>query len=261
VYGLLGLKTHCKLCLVVRQEAQGLRRYIHIGTGNYNPITARLYEDLGLLTSDPQLGADVSELFNSLTGYSRQRSYRSLVVAPNELRERIVKMIDREGRGDASQPPGRIIFKLNSLADGDVIDALYEASQRSVEIDIIVRGICGLRPQVKGLSDNIRVRSIVGRFLEHSRIYYFGNGGSEEFFIGSADIMHRNLDRRIETLVATRSVDINRRLKAILELALADNCSAWELQPGGGWTKVVPEEAQPKIALQTELMKRASGDA
>ncbi|MDP9223384.1 MAG: RNA degradosome polyphosphate kinase, partial [Actinomycetota bacterium] len=261
VYGLVGVKTHCKLCLVVRQEALGLRRYIHIGTGNYNPITARLYEDLGLLTSDPQLGADVSELFNSLTGYSRQRNYRSLIVAPHELRERMVRMIDREGRGDESQEPGRIIFKLNSLADGDVIDALYEASQRSVRIDIIVRGICALRPQVKGLSENIHVRSIVGRFLEHSRIYYFGNGGSEEFFIGSADIMHRNLDRRIETLVATRSPDVNHRLKEILEIALADNSSAWELGPDSSWKKLSPEGSQPPIELQSELMERAGRHA
>ncbi len=261
VYGLVGLKTHCKLCLVVRQEAMGLRRYIHIGTGNYNPTTARLYEDLGLLTSDPRLGADVSELFNSLTGYSRQRNYRSLVVAPHELRERIVRLIEREGHADGSQPAGRIIFKLNSLADAEVIDALYEASQRSVEIDIIVRGICALRPQVKGLSDNIRVRSIVGRFLEHSRIYYFHNGGSEEFFIGSADIMHRNLDRRIETLLATRSADVNHRLKGILDLALADNSSAWELRPDGHWVRVARAEAEPRVELQRELMERAHQDA
>jgi polyphosphate kinase len=261
VYGLVGVKTHCKLCLVVRQEANGLRRYIHIGTGNYNPITARLYEDLGLLTSDPQLGADVSELFNFLTGYSRQKSYRSLVVAPHELRERIVRMINREGRGSESETPGRIIFKLNSLADGEVIDALYEASQRSVQIDVIVRGICELRPQVEGLSENIHVRSIVGRFLEHSRIYYFGNGGSEEFFIGSADIMHRNLDRRIETLVATRSPDINSRLKGILELALADNVSAWELGPDARWRMVPAGASQPRIELQKELMSRAGKDA
>jgi polyphosphate kinase len=169
-------------------------------------------------------------------------------------------MIEREGRGDASQP-GRIIFKLNSLADADVIDALYEASQRSVEIDIIVRGICALRPQVQGLSDHIRVRSIVGRFLEHSRIYYFGNGGSEEFFIGSADIMHRNLDRRIETLVATRSADVNHRLRGILDLALADNGSAWELRPDGHWIKVTPGESELRVELQKELMDRARPDA
>jgi polyphosphate kinase len=261
VYGLVGVKTHCKLCLVVRQEANGLRRYIHIGTGNYNPITARLYEDLGLLTSDPELGADVSELFNFLTGYSRQTSYRSLVVAPHELRARIVKMIERESQVSEAGSPGRIIFKLNSLADEEVIDALYEASQRSVQIDVIVRGICVLRPQVEGLSDNIRVRSIVGRFLEHSRIYYFGNGGSEEFFIGSADIMHRNLDRRIETLVATRSPEINSRLKGILELALADNASAWELGSDARWKKISPGRSEPPIELQKELMSRAGKDA
>jgi polyphosphate kinase len=207
------------------------------------------------------LGADVSELFNFLTGYSRQTSYRSLVVAPHELRARIVKMIERESQVSEAGSPGRIIFKLNSLADEEVIDALYEASQRSVQIDVIVRGICVLRPQVEGLSDNIRVRSIVGRFLEHSRIYYFGNGGSEEFFIGSADIMHRNLDRRIETLVATRSPEINSRLKGILELALADNASAWELGSDARWKKISPGRSEPPIELQKELMSRAGKDA
>jgi polyphosphate kinase len=182
-------------------------------------------------------------------------------VAPHELRERIVRLIEREGQADRSQPGGRIIFKLNSLADAEVIDALYEASQRSVEIDIIVRGICALRPQVKGLSENIRVRSIVGRFLEHSRIYYFHNGGNEEFFIGSADIMHRNLDRRIETLVATRSDDVNHRLKSILELALADNGSAWELGSDGHWVRVARDYGEPQVELQRELMERAHWDA
>ncbi len=200
VYGLVGLKTHCKIALVVRQEADGIRRYCHVGTGNYNSKTARLYEDLGLLSADRALGADLSDLFNLLTGYSRRTDYRRIVLAPTSLRDRIVECIRAEAEaGDR----GRVVLKLNALADAAVIDALYEASQAGVSIDLIVRGICCLRPGVPGLSENIRVRSIVGRYLEHSRILQFGrtDDGGGTLFIGSADLMPRNLDRRIEAVV------------------------------------------------------------
>ena len=176
VYGLAGLKTHCKLCLVVRREGDRLRRYVHVGTGNYNPITARLYEDVGLLTADPEIGAEVSHLFNYITGYSRKRQYQSVIVAPAEMRDRIIEMIEREATLSTPERPGHIMMKLNNLTDDPVIDALYAASEKGVRIDLLVRGTCSLRPDVKKLSKGIRVRSIVGRFLEHSRILYFQNG-------------------------------------------------------------------------------------
>ena len=277
VYGLVGLKTHCKLCMVVRQEGDRLRRYVHIGTGNYNPATARIYEDIGLLTADEQLGADIGSLFNYLTGYSRHESYDSLLVAPHEMRQRMIALIEREvaiaSRGD----PARIVFKLNALVDEAIIDALYKASQAGVNIDIVARGICALRPGVHGLSDNIRVRSIVGRFLEHSRIYYFGNGGAEELYIGSADLMHRNLDRRVEVLVRVAADELKRRLSGILDLALADITGSWRLGKSGKWSRITstkdstagpllprngasPEEAPADVpqSLQKELIRRAS---
>ncbi|MDQ3345835.1 MAG: RNA degradosome polyphosphate kinase, partial [Chloroflexota bacterium] len=212
VYGLVGLKTHAKLCLVVRQEGAGIRRYVHIGTGNYNPTTARTYEDLGLLTADETLTADVNHLFNLLTGYSRRSEYERLIVAPINMRRRVIEMIEREGQRSTLEAPGRIMWKLNSLVDEAVIDALYDASRAGVEIDLVVRAICGLRPGVPGLSDTIRVRSILGRYLEHSRVYWFGNGGNPEVWIGSADMMHRNLDRRVETLVRVDDPRIKVRL-------------------------------------------------
>ena len=262
VYGVVGLKTHCKLCLVVRREGKALKRYVHVGTGNYNPRTARRYEDLGILTADPQVGADVSDLFNFLTGYSRQRSYRTLVVAPNGLREEILAMITRESaRAASGDEDARIVLKLNSLVDEEVVDALYDASQNGAQVDLIVRGICALRPGVEGLSENIRVRSILGRFLEHSRIFYFRNGGSEEMLIGSADLMHRNLDRRVEALIRVRDDDIKARLRTILDIALRDNTAAWELDARGRWQRTEPSEEAEAVALQKELMKRAAPDA
>ena len=238
VYGLPGLKTHSKTSLVVRQEPDGIRRYCHIGTGNYNPNTARLYEDIGILTADPALGADLTDLFNFLTGYSRQIEYRRLVLAPTSLRSRMIHLIQREGEaGDR----GRIVLKMNSLVDEGVIDALYGASQAGVRIDLIIRGICCLRPQVPGLSDNIRVRSIVGRYLEHSRIFYFGGGGGRfepEYYIGSADMMPRNLDRRVEVVVAVADPDLHARLQQILAVNLADDMLAWELGGDGEWVKI-----------------------
>ena len=234
VYGLVGLKTHCKLCLVVRREGDHVRRYVHAGTGNYNPKTARIYEDLGLLTADPQLGADVTHLFNYLTGYSRKRHYRSLILSPHSTRARVVDMIEQESEMSSPESPGRIILKMNSLVDEAVIDALYRASQGHVDVDLIIRGICALRPGVEGLSERIRVRSILGRYLEHSRILYFRNGGSNEYYIGSADMMHRNLDRRVEALVNVRSAGARKRLEEVLELCLVANTGVLGARLGRG---------------------------
>ncbi|MGH9279991.1 MAG: RNA degradosome polyphosphate kinase [Acidimicrobiales bacterium] len=252
VYGLVGLKTHTKTALVVRDEADGIRRYVHIGTGNYNPKTARLYEDVGLLSCDTDLGADLTELFNSLTGYSHQEEYRKLLVAPVTLRSRVIELIAAErDKGDA----GRIVMKMNNLVDAGVIDALYEASQAGVDIDLIVRSICCLRPEVPGLSDNIRVRSIVGRFLEHSRIFAFGRRGDERrYYIGSADMMPRNLDRRVEAVTPVERSELQERLQEILDANLADDVLAWELQPGGDWLKVPTAEG---VNTQARLQERA----
>ena len=232
VYGLVGLKTHCKVALVVRQELDGIRRYCHVGTGNYNPATARLYEDVGLLSAAPELGEDLTHLFNFLTGYSREVKYRRLLLAPTQLRTRMVELIRRE-----AHPGGRIVLKLNHLVDPGVIDSLYEASLAGAEIDLIVRTRCSLRPGVPGLSENIRVRSIVGRYLEHSRIFAFGRPGEEpvEYYIGSADLMERNLDGRIEALVHIENPEVQARLQEILDVALSDDELAWELDAAGRW--------------------------
>lgn len=260
VYGLVGLKTHCKLCLIVRQEEGRLRRYVHVGTGNYNPKTARIYEDIGFFTADPQLSADVGNLFNLLTGHSKRATYRTLIVSPHDTRDRIVEMIERETDQSSEGSPGHIMIKVNSLVDESVIDALYRASRSHVRIDLIVRGICSLRPGVPGLSENITVRSIIGRFLEHSRIFMFHNDGEEELYIGSADVMHRNLDRRVETMVAVRSADIKQRLKLILELCRKDNTMAWVLDGRGDWKRSSPSGQRP-VGLQAELMRLARSDA
>jgi polyphosphate kinase len=237
VYGLMGLKTHAKTSLVVRHDPDGIRRYCHIGTGNYNEKTARTYEDLGLLTCDPAIGADLSQLFNYLTGFARQERFRKLLVAPGALRPRLLELIRRE----AEAPEGRITLKMNSLVDIELIDALYDASRDGVEIDLVVRGICCLRPGVPGLSERIRVRSIIGRYLEHSRIYHFANGdgpGRPVYLIGSADLMPRNLDRRVEALVPIDDPQMQARLQQILDINLADDELAWELLPDGSWRKV-----------------------
>ncbi len=254
VYGLVGLKTHCKLLLVVRNEPDGIRRYVHIGTGNYHPTTATLYEDIGLLTTDPALAADVSHLFNLLTGYSRLTAYDSLLVAPLDLRQRIVSMIEGQAARAAAGQPARIVMKLNNLVDEAVTSALYDASNAGVKIDLVIRSICALRPGIKGLSERIRVRSILGRFLEHSRIFRFGDGEDDEIWIGSADMMHRNLDRRVEVLVRVTDSEHRSRLRSFLELAVAD-ASAWELGPDGSWTRGKADRATPP--LQEILMARA----
>ena len=249
VYGLVGLKTHCKLCLVVRREGGKLRRYVHVGTGNYNPATARIYEDLGLLTSDAKLGAEVSDLFNYLTGFSRNKRYRTMMVAPHGMRKRMIRLIEREVRHTSEESPGRIAMKLNSLVDPQVIDALYKASQQGVQVDLVIRGICSLRPGVPGLSDNIRVRSIVGRFLEHSRIFYFHKGGSDEVYIGSADMMQRNLNGRVETLVKVKAPELKKKLKGLIDLALEDNGSSWSLEVDGSWARVEPQPGADAVRV------------
>lgn len=237
-YGFRDYKTHCKLCLVVRREANGIRSYAHIGTGNYNPVTARVYTDFGLFTDDPDITQDIAELFNFLTGFSKQSSYRKLLVAPVNLRDGILDRIERETDIHKAQGGGRIVFKLNSLVDPEVIDALYAASQAGVQIDLIVRGICCLRPGVAGLSENIRVTSIVGRYLEHSRAYYFGNAGKPELYIGSADLMRRNLDRRIEVLTPVERPELTALVRDhVLEPGLRDTVKAWRMLPDGTYQR------------------------
>ena len=265
VYGLVGFKTHSKALLVVRQEQDGMRRYCHVGTGNYNPRTARTYEDLGLLSCDDELGADLTDLFNFLTGYSRQHEYRKLLLAPTRLRARIVSMIDGEHGGgeggDGGRPPGRIRIKVNSLVDPTVIDALYRASAAGVRVDLLVRGMCCLRPGVPGLSENIRVRSIVGRYLEHSRIFAFGDGDHRpvRYLIGSADLMPRNLDKRIEVLAPVEDPKLQDRLREILDLALGDDTLAWELGPEGRWAKIATTDgADCQALLQRKALERAA---
>jgi polyphosphate kinase len=235
VYGLVGLKTHCKIALVVRQEGNQIRRYAHVGTGNYHPKTARMYEDLGLLTADPEIGADLTDLFNMLTGYSRQTAYRRLLVAPYGVRSGIINRIEAQIALARAGQPALIQFKVNSIVDEEVIDALYHASAAGVQIDLVVRGICTLRPGVPGLSENIRVRSIIGRFLEHSRVYRFGVGDVAEVWIGSADLMHRNLDRRVEALVRVTDRIARADLESLLERTMSSATTAFELIADGTW--------------------------
>src|SRR6266542_4511575 len=258
-YGLAGLKTHAKTTLVVRREADGIRRYAHIGSGNYNSQTGRLYTDIGLFTASPSLGADLSDLFNALTGFSRQTLYRKLIVAPSNMRQRFLELIAREAALAREGRGGRIIAKMNSLADADLIQALYAASQAGVEIDLIVRGICCLRPGVPGVSDRIRVISIVGRFLEHSRLFYFGNGGAEEFYFGSSDWMPRNFDRRVEAIAPLEDKTLHPRLHALLELCLADNRQAWDLAADGKYTRRRPQNGEREIATHKLLLKDSWG--
>jgi len=240
IYGMRGLKTHSKVALIVRSENNELRRYVHIATGNYNQTTSKIYTDLGLITADPEIGEDVTDLFNFLTGYSFQTEYLQLLVAPINLREQMLEFINRETKHKLDGKVGRIIVKINSLTDEEIVTALYRASQAGVKIDLIVRGICVLRPQIEGLSENIRVVSIVGRFLEHSRIFYFANGGDEEIYIGSADWMQRNLDRRVEAAVPINDKKLKRYLKEkILEVYLQDNVNARVLNADGNYEKAL----------------------
>ncbi|MEC4816557.1 MAG: polyphosphate kinase 1 [Scytonema sp. PMC 1069.18] len=255
VYGLVGLKTHTKTTLIVRKEGDDIKRYVHIGTGNYNPKTAKLYTDLSLLSCRADLGADLTDLFNYLTGYSLQQSYRKLLVSPVNMRDRMNSLIHREIDHSQNGHPGRIIAKMNSLVDPQMIATLYKASQAGVQIDLIIRGICCLRPGVKEVSENIRVISIVGRYLEHSRIFYFQNNGQEEIYIGSADWMTRNLDRRVEAVTPVEDVDIAKQLKDILDIFLTDNRQAWELHPDGKYVQRRPHEGETERSAQQILME------
>ncbi len=250
-YGFPQMKTHCKLCLVVRQESGGMRSYAHIGTGNYNPATARQYTDLGLFTCDPEITQDVAELFNHLTGFSKPGPFRRLLVAPHNLREGILERIAREADWARRTGVGRIQLKVNALVDPEAIDALYEASQAGVKIDLVVRGACCLRPGLPGLSENIRVVSIIGRFLEHSRVYAFHNGGDPDVWIGSADLMRRNLDRRIEVMVPIRDSRLVRHLiEMVLEPCFRDNQRAWELRPDGTYVRRKPKAGEKPMDVQ-----------
>ena len=259
VYGYVGLKTHCKMALIVREEPDGtLRRYCHLGTGNYHPTTARIYEDFGLLTADPAVGEDVTALFNHLTGYSRTGAYQRLLVAPESLRTGIVSRIDRQAERSQAGLPTRIVFKTNALVDEVVVDALYRASRAGVPVDLWVRGICALRPGIPGLSDTVRVRSVLGRFLEHSRIYAFGNGEDEDsqVWIGSADMMHRNLDRRVELLVRVDDRGHQRRLRRFLDMGMDDGTSSWWLNADGYWVRHSRDEnGNPLRDVQETLVR------
>jgi polyphosphate kinase len=246
VYGVLGLKTHSKMTLVVRREADGIRRYVHLATGNYNPVTARVYTDLGLLTCDPDIATDVSDLFNALTGYSRKVQYNRLLVAPHGMRRGLLDRVEREIELHRTKGGGRLAFKMNALVDRACIRALYRASQAGVKVDLQVRGICCLRPGIPGVSENITVTSVVGRFLEHSRVYLFGNGGEQEILLGSADLMPRNLDGRVEVLFPVLDPAIRSSVREILETHLRDTVKARRLLPDGSWERVAPSKgAEP----------------
>ncbi len=256
VYGLVGLKTHCKLSLAVRDEPEGIRRYTHIGTGNYNPKTARQYEDFGLLTADAEIGEDVAHLFNNLSGFSRHTEYQRLLVAPDSVRSGLTERIRAEVANHAEGLPARIRIKANSIVDEALIDELYLASQAGVPIDLLTRGICALRPSVPGLSDNIRVRSVLGRFLEHSRIFWFENGGSPCAWIGSADLMHRNLDRRVEALVQLPGEAQVEEVGRLLDLAFDEGTTSWWLQPSGEWERhAFDAEGAPLRDMQDVLIQ------
>jgi len=254
VYGMVGLKTHCKLCLVVRDEPDGLRRYVHIGTGNYNPKTARLYEDMGLLTSDPVVTDDVARLFNHLSGMTRETRYRRLLVAPEGIRSGLLDLIEEEIRHAHEGREARIRIKVNSVVDERVIDALYRASAAGVPVDVWVRGTCGLRAGVPGLSETIRVRSILGRFLEHSRLFWFGGGGRPHVGLGSADLMHRNLDRRVETIVLITHPRHLTQIEDLFERAFDEGTASWWLNDTSWQQRTLNPDGSPKLDLQEHLI-------
>jgi len=255
VYGLVGLKTHCKLLMVVRREADGIVRYVHMSTGNYNAITARTYTDLGLFTSDPDIGDDVADLFNSLTGYSRQTEFNKLLVAPTSMRDHLIQRIQREIEHHRQHGDGYLAFKMNQLVDKKCIRALYEASQAGVKVDLQIRGICVLRPGIPGVSENITVTSIVGRFLEHPRIYYFYNGGDEEILVGSADLMPRNLDRRVEQLFPIEDTHLKQAVKKILMIHLQDNVKARRMLSDGTYERVKPKKGETPLNSQLWMIE------
>lgn len=255
VYGLVGLKTHCKLALVIREEGGVLRSYSHVGTGNYNPKTSRIYEDFGLFTADDQVGRDLTRLFNELSGYAIEKKFKRLLVAPLHLRKGLLRLIDKERRNAVEGKPARVRIKVNSMVDEQIIDALYRASQAGVQIEVWVRGICSLKPGVPGMSENIRVRSILGRYLEHSRIFSFHNDGDPQVYIGSADMMHRNLDRRVEALVRVVAPAHLKELEDFFDLAMSDSSSSWHLGPDGEWTRHnIGEDGKLLIDVQDRTM-------
>ena len=259
VYGIVGMKVHSKIALVVRREGDAIRRYVHLGTGNYNPVTARLYTDLGLLTCNEQIAADATHFFNALTGYAARQEPQKLLVAPVNMRERLEELIRREIEHQKSGRAARLIFKMNALEDPPMIRLLYQASQAGVKVDLLVRGICCLRPGVPGVSENIRVISIVGRFLEHSRIYYFQNGGAEEVYLGSADLMRRNLSHRVEIIFPVENSRLVQRLKEILDVYLADQAKARYLQPDGSYARSPQQKAPLALNAQTSFIKPERG--
>lgn len=255
VYGLVGLKTHCKLALVIREEDGKLQHYSHVGTGNYNPKTSRIYEDFGLFTADAQVGKDLTRLFNELSGYAIEKKFKRLLVAPLHLRKGLVRQIDAERKNAEAGIPAHIRIKVNSMVDEEIIDALYRASAAGVKVDVWVRGICSLRTDLDGISDNITVRSILGRYLEHSRIFAFENGGDPQVYIGSADMMHRNLDRRVEALVRVTDPAHLKELSTFFDLAMDDGTSSWHLGPEGVWTRHATDaDGKPLIDLQDKTM-------
>jgi polyphosphate kinase len=260
IYGIVGMKVHSKIALVVRREGDVIRRYVHLGTGNYNPVTARLYTDLGLLTCNEQIAADATHFFNALTGYAAKQEPQKLLVAPANMRERLGELIRREIEHQKAGRGGRLIFKMNALEDPPMIRLLYQASQAGVKVDLLVRGICCLRPGVPGVSENIRVISIVGRFLEHSRIYYFGNGGAEEVYLGSADLMRRNLSHRVEIIFPVENPRWVSRLKEILEVYLADQAKSRHLQPDGSYTRSPQRKAPIALSAQASFIGQGTED-
>jgi len=255
IHGVPGFKTHCKIGMILRQEKEGLRRYIHLATGNYNTITSQIYEDLGMFTCDEIMGEDAASLFDFLTGHATDQHYQKFLVAPFNLRQRLEALIRREMEYGKSGLPARLIFKVNSLTDSRTIDLLYEASQSGVQIDLFIRGMCCLRPGVKGISENIRVTSIVGRFLEHSRIFYFLNGGQEQIYLGSSDLMERNLNRRVELLFPLENPEHLRYIREdVLETYLLDNQLAYQMQSDGKYEHKEPGEGEQLVNIQNWLM-------
>jgi polyphosphate kinase len=254
VYGIPGFKTHVKCVLVARRERDGVRHYVHIGTGNYNPKTARAYTDLGLFTADPEIGSDIAEMFNYLTGYARPQAYRKVLVAPFNLKRGILEEIEATIAAHTPEHPARIRLKMNSLLDGPSIEALYKASQAGVKVELNIRGICGVRPGVPGISDNIEVVSVLGRFLEHSRIYSFERGGERHLYIGSADLMPRNLYRRVELVVPVGDDALRDQLSEILDLGFDPGVDAWVLDSEGAWTR--RERGEGRRNMQSELMEK-----
>jgi polyphosphate kinase len=260
VYGLVGLKTHCKVAMVVRKEGEGIRRYLHLATGNYNTVTSRLYEDIGIFTCDDAMGQDATDLFNYLTGYSTKQDYQKLLVAPVNLREKLEGLIRREMEHAKNKRKARLIFKANSLVDKHTIQLLYEASQTGVQVDLLVRGICSLIPGIKDVSENIHVVSILGRYLEHSRIFYFYNNGDEEVYLGSADLMPRNLDHRVEVVFPLERAEHIRYLRDhVLETYLKDNVSARIMQSDGTYKRLHPSDKEKGVDVQSWLMEHPSG--